>query len=216
MQRADDGYELETEIKLIISKIQYSNLVKFISVDGNVLPVNHQTICVSGYKQKKRFYRDFDTRTHGLMGQHASLTARDRGIDYAVTSKFLSQQSNSRHEYTASVETAYGQFDIVNFLSLDIEPVEKAREVIHGEEIVKVLRRNVLTNRANLYADKRCIAELAVDNVIVQHSKEAGSLEFFELEIESKSGECDLSSISLAIQGIFGQPLKGSTFIFFF
>ena len=203
MNQAKDGHEIEKELKFVLSEIQHSNLVKFISTDGNVFEVDGQRFVVSGYQHKLRDYRDFDTPDYFLLENGASLTVRDRGNTYAVTSKFPAQQSDSRHEYTKPIESKVGRFSSFDVLAMSLEPINKVREIT-SKELVEVLQRNVSTHRANLHVTGSPVAELAVDKVSIRSIDDSKGKEFFELEIESKSSDCDLLLISSAIQRRFG------------
>ena len=203
-QQAEDGHEIETELKLVISEEQYDKLVRFISGVSKGLTIAGQRFSIDDFQTKVRRYRDFDTQALDLLDNSSSLTARDRGETYAVTAKFPTKELGARDEYTESVSAEVGSFDAFDFLSLPLEPVEQAKRVSKAC-LQEILQRTVTTHRANLWCGGTRVAELAVDRVAVSVAGGWKEVAFWELEIERTSQDCDIHSIREALQLEFGK-----------
>lgn len=206
-EQAKDGYELEIELKCVVSYKQYKKLVEFISNYDSISDINGRKLSICDFKQKVRKYRDFDTADLKLLQRGSSLTARDRISTYAITAKFPTEKANVRHEYNESVSAKLGDFYTLDFLSFDLEPIKKAKEFV-SSELKEVLRRTVTTNRANLYFAGKPFAELAIDEVTVETLQSGKHKIFYELEIEKKSKEYDIALIQRALQRLFGRLRK--------
>jgi len=117
-----------------------------------------------------------------------SMSLRDRGIDFVLTVKLPTADSQQREEYQRCYRTSSAE----NFFAIAPEELESCEGMIklrdylgRSNPLLEVIRLNILTNRFNLCLNDSPQLEVAIDQVT---GKSIGRMTclFYELEIEVK------------------------------
>ncbi len=172
--------EIETERKFILTEHDF-NQVLLGKTPG--IDVNKPTV-------KERRYRYFDTPESQLLAQNITYSLRDRKDDYAITVKFPTSKKDTRIEYNARILSPI-DFYMINPHCLQIDPVNRVREVVGNSQLIDAAQFTVETTRYDIFdRDQEVQGQLSLDKIMTN------GVNLFELEIETQN-EALLDNLSL-------------------